>query len=361
MSSQSKIFSTPIVRADNSFGFVRYILALDVLVAHFAFLTDRTGCPHISTYEVVGGFFALSGFLIFKSYHHSTSTADYLRKRAWRIMPSYIAIVVACVLLLCPMSTLGIIDYFTNIQTWQYLVANLTFVNFVQPDLPGVFTDNIISAVNGSLWTMKVEWALYLSVPFAAWLILRKKCNPILVISLIYLVSASYRWWLLNIYFSTGVRMYEILSRQVLGQMTFFYSGVLFYCYYTRLERYFKVIAPVALIIYIFCVVYESVMPVTIYLTPFAFSALVIALGLAGRWGMIANKFENFSYEIYLFHFPVIQVLATFAWFNELSTSRSLLIVIASTCVLSYLCARYISDPLRHRAKNNNYKWISQR
>ena len=84
-----------------------------------------------------------------------------------RILPPYWATVVLFAILLgfCSASP----DYFLSGQFWKYLIANLCFVNFVEPALPGVFDGMEVTAVNGSLWTMKVEWMLYLSMPFASY------------------------------------------------------------------------------------------------------------------------------------------------------------------------------------------------
>lgn len=76
-------------------------------------------------------------------------------------------IVVACAAGLVFASDLTPAQYFTDSGLIKYLAANLSFLNFLHPTLPGVFQGQefVNPAVNGSLWTMKIEWALYLSVP----------------------------------------------------------------------------------------------------------------------------------------------------------------------------------------------------
>jgi len=67
-------------------------------------------------------------------------------------------------LVIGPMFTsLALIDYFCDIETWMYfsnVALNPTY------HLPGLFFNNIYPiAVNGSLWTLPVEFCMYLLLP----------------------------------------------------------------------------------------------------------------------------------------------------------------------------------------------------
>ena len=152
---------------DNSMGLVRYYLAFAVFVAHFNAVYDAGIWFPTDGYNAVGGFFALSGFLVYPSYLKHRNLKDYMLRRVRRIFPPYMFIVLLCAFALVFVSTLPASEYFFNAQWLKYLASNLTFMNFLCPELPGVFQDLPVKAVNGSLWTMKVEILLYLSVPVA--------------------------------------------------------------------------------------------------------------------------------------------------------------------------------------------------
>ncbi len=154
---------------------VRYILAMGVVVAHFNELASHNIPFIISSFNSVGGFFALSGFLMYPSFVKTKSVRQYIGNRARRILPPYMFIVLLCACCGVFITTISPVGYFTDPGLWKYLLANLSFLNWLQPDLPGVFVgpEYFNNAVNGALWTMKVEWCLYLSVPVFAWFISR--------------------------------------------------------------------------------------------------------------------------------------------------------------------------------------------
>lgn len=72
----------------------------------------------------------------------------------------------------------------------KYVVANLAFLNFVHPTLPGVFEGNKIHEVDGALWTLKIEVMFYATVPIIAYLFRRFGRFSVLVT--LYFVSAAY-------------------------------------------------------------------------------------------------------------------------------------------------------------------------
>ena len=111
----------PLLRDENNLDIVRYYLSFAVLFAHFAELTGTTNFFPTSSYTAVGGFFMLSGFLVFYSYLRSKSLKQYFLRRARRILPPYMAIVLLCAVVGAFVTNMSAGDYFTSSQFWQYL------------------------------------------------------------------------------------------------------------------------------------------------------------------------------------------------------------------------------------------------
>jgi len=255
----------------------------------------------------VEGFFVVSGFLIFMSYERSSSTLSYFSKRVRRIYPAYFVVVMLCALSLWTVSSLDPGHYF-SFDWLKYVVANLTFLNFIHPTLPGVFEGNRYTAVNGALWTLKVEVMFYAAVPVFVYLFRRLGRFPVLVT--LYVGSVAYAALMTLLAARTGSGMYTELARQLPGQLSYFMAGGFFYYYlplFERRLRYFVAFASLALLVNFF----YPIPPVE----PFAIAIAVAFFGLylyVGNFG----KYGDFSYGVYIIHFPVIQVLLYASWFE---------------------------------------------
>ncbi len=246
---------------------------------------------------------------MYPNYMRHGDPLKYTRQRARRILPPYMFIVIACALGFSLISNLPISNYFRSEGLMAYLGANISFLNWLHPDLPGVFQGDsyVTQAVNGSLWTMKVEWCLYFSVPLFIWVSSSIKQIPRRWMALIViLISIIYRGIFTYLYTSTGNEIYDILRRQIFGQLSFFYTGMLIYFVKDFFIRniWTILVAGIAL---------KLLLPLTsvtlqIIVEPFAISAIVMALSLLPydiKWLRHRN---NISYEMYLFHFPIIQL-----------------------------------------------------
>jgi peptidoglycan/LPS O-acetylase OafA/YrhL len=295
----------PSISHDNNMGLVRYYLAFSVIIAHFGTLMGTKLWWPTTSYNAVGGFFALSGFLVYGSYLRSKSWRTYIGRRARRILPTYSFIVLLCAFGLVVLSSLSTVDYFTSAQWWKYLVANLTFLNFIEPELPGVFTGNVLPAVNGSLWTLKIEWTLYLSVPLIALLIAKLRKPAIYTFIAVYVCSMLYRMGFSYLYETQGREIWNILSRQVFGQLMYFYTGVVIYF---NLRGFLKYKWHIIIAAAIMSVVGEYIPYYEITIGPIVVSVIVLWFSLVGSWGKWGNR-NNISYDIYLTHFPVIQLV----------------------------------------------------
>lgn len=327
-----EIFPAHTVDRPNNMGLVRYVLSFAVLYDHFRLLSGWDSAPSlgISSYHAVGAFFALSGFLVFKSFLNSRGTGDYLRRRARRILPPYLTVVVFMALFCSVVSSLPPAEYFMSPDFWKYLGANVTFMNFLHPTLPGVFTDCVRPAVNGSLWTIKEEWALYLSVPVTAWAIWRFRWRPLAVVMALYGVSIIYRVYFDWLYQSTGRGIYEILSRQFVGQLMYFYSGVAIYFVYDR----FRQRRLTLFLLSVAAVVCGRFIPGYSYVVePMAIASLTLLASLCVPCVDFLRDRYNLAYEIYLFHFPVIQLAAHWHLAGHIGHAGTLAAVIAVTVI----------------------------
>lgn len=328
----------------NNMGMVRYVLALGVLISHFNELSGGHIWWPVSSYNAVGGFFALSGFLLAGSWLRNPHLKLYICARARRILPAYWSVVLFFAVALCFVSSAS--DYFLNPLFWKYLAANLAFLNFLQPNLPGVFDMLDVNAVNGSLWTMKVEWFLYFSLPLVSWFLVRYSRRPVAVLGVVYIMSVAYRLFFYYLFCNTGDKIYEILSRQFLGQMMYFYSGVFVYYYFSYFMRYRWWVALASFILAYMDYPFEWM---DILVEPVAVSFLVIWFSMVGRWGGIFGKQDNLSYEIYLIHFPVVQLSAMYMLTERFGVFVSFAVVVALTVILSVILNIFIVKPLLHR------------
>jgi len=150
---------------NNNFNFLRLMLSLCVMIFHTGVLFDVNILKPFPGGLSVSCFFVISGYLIFTSYERSKSLKDYIIKRIKRMVPGLYVLTFLCIILGIFLTNLPLQGYFSK-DLMQFITANLLFLNFIHPNLPGVFTNNSTGAwVNGSLWSLKIEIIFYTSVP----------------------------------------------------------------------------------------------------------------------------------------------------------------------------------------------------
>lgn len=156
---------------NNNLNLIRFIAALMVILGH-SYVATTAGKEHefmcIITQNQLdfGGlavsiFFVYGGFLICKSMHRLENAKYYFKARIIRIFPPLIFVTFVMAFIVGPIVTeLSIDSYFTSVGTYKYLLNS--FMILVH-DLPGVFLENMQTAVNGPLWTLPVEFLCYIA------------------------------------------------------------------------------------------------------------------------------------------------------------------------------------------------------
>lgn len=331
----------------NNFDLLRFLFACIVFLVHGYALSKNVELAWftriLSSYIAVKSFFVVSGFLIFMSYENSHSIRGYFSKRIRRIYPAYASIIVLCAFA-GALFTDALWDDFFLAEWLEYLIANLLFLNFLQPNLPGIFSENPFQAVDGALWTLKIEVIFYLSVPL--FVIAMRKWGrwPILLgtyaLSLIYTVAVEQ--WGVN----TGSNIYPALQRQLPGQLAFFVSGATLYYYLDIFkQRWIWFLLPS---IGVFAIKpwipVTWVEPISLAIVVIYFACIFPCLGNFGKYG-------DFSYGIYIIHFPILQVLISAGAFGY---SPYFGLTVASVLVFAtaYVFWHFIEKPFLNKSSH---------
>ncbi len=329
----------------NNFDFLRFLFAFLVVIGHTIILSGEPEfrneffamMPNYSVYC----FFIISGFLIFSSFEKLNNLKKYIINRSRRIFPAYFFVVLFFAFFLFFFSNISAKEYFST--DWaKYLGANLVFANFLKPCVNYVFTSNLYCAVNGALWTIKVELMFYVFVPILFYLLKNKtKTVKSLVLIAIYSVSIFYFRYVVSL------EKHE-LARQLPGVLCYFISGIFLFINIDFFKKWSIYLLPVALVI---IYVEKGILSENI-LTPFA-------LGICIFWFAFSNiplknfaKYGDFSYGIYLVHFPIIQIFVQENLFEKYSFYAFFLCV-AIVVLFSVLIWNFVEKPLLRRKFNH--------
>lgn len=314
----------------NNFDGLRLIFASMVVVFHVGLLSqapELVGLHRwVSSTFAVQAFFFVSGFLVVMSFDRQSLLKSYFKKRFLRVAPAYVAVVGGAAFLLASVSTLPVAEYFGSPEWISYLISNLTLSNFNQPDLPGVFQQHYEAAVNGSLWTIKIEVMFYCSVPVIVWAVRKLGYKPVL--ATIFFGSLVWQCGFVYLGEATGKELYLSLAKQLPGQLSFFAAGAFAYFRTARDLPPPPLWAAAAGI-----VLYAATDGLLHYITaPFSVAVFTYwaSIGLGQLWS--SHKWGDFSYGIYLYHFPIAQTMISLGVFAVAPYAG-----VAAVCILTLL------------------------
>lgn len=290
----------------NNFDLARLILAAVVCLYHCGALSHAPELAFLTQLDAgaaVEGFFAISGCLIFASWDRSPSWRDYAVRRARRILPGYYAATAVCLAVAFLV--------FRRFDVGGFLAANLTFLNHLHPGIDGVFDGNPENAaMNGSLWTIRIEIMFYALVPAVAYLGRRLGADRFLVATA--LLSIAYRYALDGRLPFLPLAPHPSLAVALPGQWSHFAAGALIYRHLDAFRKHGKWLVGPALALYAgayFGGIY-AFRPLSIPVLVLSFCFLAPPMRGPARWG-------DFSYGTYLLHWPVIQTLVALGVYDR--------------------------------------------
>lgn len=312
----------------NSLDLLRLFAASLVLFSHqYAVLGFVQ--PAFLDWTTLGGagvsiFFFLSGWLVWSSWARDPDAKRFFLRRSLRIFPGLWLVVGLTVFLIGPVLTsLTVTDYFSSAKTWRYLTTSALLVRY---ELPGVFVSNPYPvAVNGSLWTLPVEFFCYISVALVG-LLGRRRANWAwgLGLGLAVLIAVL----------GTRVVGYKYITHvEMIG---FFWWGAWYghVSAKTPMERQ-KVLLWTALAFVVFLVVDSRGVERTAILL---FAAVMVILAQKTDVGSgLTDRLGDLSYGMYIFAFPVQQIIAQWGQGRGWLFGVSLGLSFVSTAALAYL------------------------
>lgn len=298
----------------NNFDLLRFAFAFVVFLVHAQTLSRNSTMEPLasllSSELAINGFFVISGYLVYSSHNNSRSTVEYFQKRVRRIYPAYLTVVCLCATLGVTISSSSIPDYFGSVDFAKYMAANLIFCNFIAPDLPGVFENNPLRAVNGALWTLKIEVMFYISVPLIAYGV--RRFGHAKILSILYVLSVIYRLSLDQLHSTTGGQLYQLLARQLPGQLTYFVAGMALYHWRAALPGLRIAVIPSTLFL-----LFVDDPVLRVIAEPAAIGLVVICAAVATPSAGNFGRFGDLSYGLYIWHFPILQGLIALQLFSQ--------------------------------------------
>lgn len=322
----------------NNFHLVRLFAALMVLYSHAHTLAGLPE-PHFLAQLPLGPlavylFFALSGYLVYQSFAADPHLGRFLLRRALRLFPALIVVCLLAILILGPVvSNLSAGDYFAH-PALTFHLWNLALYPVYY--LPGVFTDShVANAVNGSLWSLPIEFLMYLTVPFC----LGRRGLARIWFLLIFLSFA-----LLHFLWVWPSTQMSVLWGSDLRQLPmcgiFFAAGALIRA--AQAERHLTLDLMVCAAVILLCAtVKHAAFFSALWLT---LPLIVLGFGLSSNaLGRFIATRGDYSYGIYLYAFPVQQTLLW--WRPSLSFGAFLIATLVITATLAMASWHLVEQP----------------
>ncbi|GJM02051.1 MAG: acyltransferase [Rhodomicrobium sp.] len=296
---------------DNNFNLLRVLAAIFISYYHCYFMVlgplmsnERYAGLYMTSQIVLNFFFIASGFLIALSFERRHDLVTYFTARGLRLLPGILVLALILAFVMGPLVTeVSLADYFSALSTWVYVPLTVS----LDPDarLLGVFVSNVNpNEIDEALWTLRYEFVCYIGLAVFGLAGLLKAGRHFIALS--FFVVAGY----LVITYLTPLREITVIEHLMHFGMSFF-IGTFFYIYRDHVPLSLPLMLGLAF----------SAFAAYWFIGPYMSEPLIlVASAYAVFWlafvprGAVRgyNQLGDYSYGIYIYHFPIEQVLMKF-------------------------------------------------
>lgn len=352
VSNDTVITDKPKNNRINNFNIIRIIAAMMVIYGHMSHIM---GVPVHTIYGqavstiAVKILFVISGYLITKSLINDGNFGRYMIRRSFRIFPGLIGVVFFAAFIVGPVTTsMPIKDYLLARETWVYLKNIILYPIY---SLPGVFGNYTYpNAVNGSLWTLPIEFSLYLLLPFLLLIFKKLKIvKPGLIVTLLICISAD----LIHLkYFPAGrFVFYGTNWPDSLSILPYFFAGS--FLAIDGLKKFLNLQISGMLMVMALIFRFDDVISELLLCLLLPYFTLSFALTEKPVFSNWFSK-SDYSYGLYLYGFVIQQLISHQLQktnFKIFGLNVSFLICLAITFVCAVISWHLIEKPMQNVCK----------
>lgn len=363
------------MKKNNAFDFLRLFAALTVVVGH---ATSHFNIPFLWHgkndtlwfYDGVAMFFVLSGMMVYKSCFNAFQQGHpikyYFLNRYLRVAP---AIYVYLILTVLSLFIIGIINSKDlNFSFFAWIVSTIILFPVYHPDF---LKDFGVGVMNGSLWTIPVEFSFYILLPI--FVLFQRKWN-FKVMSSVMLILSTFSLILFNMWshqFSHNTPIWlKLFGVTLFPYLIFFTVGIILGRVWFSIPQS-KLVAFVSLFLYILIRHEIIVDKESVYLyfellwvLPFGYFVIWFGYNAPSIFYKLTNAIGDISYGVYIWHMVVINYFIYFNLNNKINGNILVIIVLISTCIISLMSWWFVEKQALklkpYNTKMNSKKIISK-
>lgn len=326
----------------NGFDLIRYLGAISVMMLHYAsysmILSDQAGALMDKVRNTALLFpgvvilFALSGFLASASMERAGTGREFYWKRFFRVYPE---------LWVCTLVNLAVVCILVPGLLDGTIILWLGTQIFGIANTPSCLKSFATGSINGPLWTVFIEVQFYLLLGIFYRLLRRlKNYQWILLLAGLAAVNLACA----SVADKYGETVSKVIERTFLPYVLWFLIGVL--CYQKRQQLLFflqRAFLPL-LVVYLIIVYLPFEMPG--YYTSIATGIMLPFLVIGCGYLLPGFRIRcDLSYEMFLYHWIILNVIVHFDLMNRLPWYLCFMIFFFVTILLSWLSWQFVRKP----------------